>query len=454
MKRTIRRSPFRILVPVLLMILTGVGSASAFISGDRGTTFNLTAKHGHITTGDGGSIPMWGFALDSRPMQYPGPTLIVNEGATITVNLTNQLPEPVSIVFPGQDVTASGGIPGTLTREAPPGGSVTYTFVSSAPGTFTYYSGTHVDFQVEMGLLGALIIRPSGFNEANPATYTAYGDAGSAYDYEYLFLLTDMDPRFHELYEFNKLFEVDTTNFKPAYWFINGRTGPDTLAPANAPWLPAQPFDALARMHPGDRVLIRMIGAGRDLHPFHTHGNNYLVIAKDGKRLLNGTTELGWSDFTQTVVPGKTADGIFTWTGAGMGWDIYGHQQDIDNPPTGNFPNSEDVDHNGNGIFDSVAAEPNEDPADHGLPFPVTMPDQLDLTFGQFFSGSPYLGAMGALPPGEGGFNAFGGYFYMWHSHNEKELTNNDIFPGGMLTMMIVEHPGVFIPHYENEPAP
>jgi len=24
----------------------------------------------------------------------------------------------------------------------------------------------------------------------------------------------------------------------------------------------------------------------------------------------------------------------------------------------------------------------------------------------------------------------------MWHSHSERELTNNDIFPGGFLTMM------------------
>ena len=27
----------------------------------------------------------------------------------------------------------------------------------------------------------------------------------------------------------------------------------------------------------------------------------------------------------------------------------------------------------------------------------------------------------------------------MWHSHNEKELVNNDIFPGGLMTMLIVE---------------
>jgi manganese oxidase len=28
----------------------------------------------------------------------------------------------------------------------------------------------------------------------------------------------------------------------------------------------------------------------------------------------------------------------------------------------------------------------------------------------------------------------------MWHSHSEKELTSNNIFPGGMLTFGVVEH--------------
>jgi hypothetical protein len=37
------------------------------------------------------------------------------------------------------------------------------------------------------------------------------------------------------------------------------------------------------------------------------------------------------------------------------------------------------------------------------------------------------------------------GYFYMWHSHNEKEMVNYDIFPGGMMTMLIIEPHGVII---------
>jgi hypothetical protein len=30
----------------------------------------------------------------------------------------------------------------------------------------------------------------------------------------------------------------------------------------------------------------------------------------------------------------------------------------------------------------------------------------------------------------------------MWHSHNEREMVNNDVFPGGMMTMLVIEPPG------------
>ena len=73
--------------------------------------------------------------------------------------------------------------------------------------------------------------------------------------------------------------------------------------------------------------------------------------------------------------------------------------------------------------------------------FPVDPPHQQAVMNGQFYSGSPFLGTMGSLPPGEGGFNPNSGFLFMWHSHSEKEITNNDIFPGGMLTMMIIEPP-------------
>jgi len=63
------------------------------------------------------------------------------------------------------------------------------------------------------------------------------------------------------------------------------------------------------------------------------------------------------------------------------------------------------------------------------------------------WSGSPFLGLLGTLPPGEGGNNPNAGYTYMWHSHNEKEMVNNNIFPGGLMTMLMIVDHSVMIMH-------
>ena len=293
-----------------------------------------------------------------------------------------------------------------------------------------------------MGLLGALIVRP-----AMGAMY-AYNHAGSRFDVEYLFLLTEMDLAIHDAVLFGQ--PVDTSQFFPVYFFINGRNAPDTMWDDGVPWLPTQPYGCMPMMHLGQRLLCRFIGAGRASHPFHTHGNHFLVIARDG-RLLESVPgagpDLAENAFSAPVAPGQTYDAIFEWTGEKLGWDVFGHEQDINVPPLNDFPNLEagDVDHNGNGVFDSVPMAMHEYAPDHGKPFPVALPHNQDLTFGQMYSGSPFLGANGALPPGEGGFNPMGAFVYMWHSHTEKELTNNDIFPGGMMTHLMV------MPHIMNE---
>src|SRR5215467_5501837 len=104
-------------------------------------TFNLVANTGYEDTPDGNSIFMWSYANHDAPdndhFQTPGPVLCVTEGETVVVNLTNTLPEPASIIFPGQEgVTAGGtGSAGLLTAEAASGGSVSYSFTAGHPGT-------------------------------------------------------------------------------------------------------------------------------------------------------------------------------------------------------------------------------------------------------------------------------------------------------------------------------
>lgn len=402
-------------------LLAFAGSAGAVIDGVPGPSFNLVARADYINSADGNVHYMWGYANGAAgSMQYPGPTMIVGQGATVTVNLANELAVPVSIVFPGQrDVAASGGAAGLVTREAPPGGSVTYTFVASEPGTYMYHSGTQQSLQLEMGLLGALIVRPS----ADPA-HRAYAHAGTSFDREYLFVLSEIDPLIHAQVEQGQISSIDHAKHHSTLWFINGRNGPDTLLDAFLPWMPTQPYNSVPRMHPGETLLLRIVNAGRDLHPFHTHGNNAVVLARDGRVLESAPgagPDLAYSDFTVKSVPGETYDATWEWTGKNLGFDAYGHKPG-----------------------DPLA--PNEWAPDHGKPLPVTLPTQLDLTFGEYYSGSPFLGTFGALPVGHPGLNQTAGFFHMFHSHTERELTNDDIFPGGMMTMVVVEPASVAIP--------
>jgi hypothetical protein len=242
-----------------------------------------------------------------------------------------------------------------------------------------------------------------------------------------------MDPRIHQAAE-SGIYNVDTTDYFPVYWFINGRSAPDTMLHAGVPWMPNQPYNAMVHARPGEKVLLRMIGGGRDLHPFHHHGNNSLMIARDGRMLESAPgagPDLAVSDFTHTSIPGGTVDFIFMWTGEKLGWDIYGDRV------------HDCVDGNGDDFDDTT----HEYCPDHGKPFPVVLPEQQEVTFGGQWSGSPYLGGLEALPPGEGGLNPNGGFFFMWHSHNEKEMTNFDVFPGGMMTHIVIEPPGTPIMH-------
>lgn len=423
------------LIGFFVFALLGIGAdAEAVIHGVSGTVFNLTAKEGRVITGDGNSLFAWGYANGNGPMQYPGVTMIVEQGSLVTVNLTNQLADPVSIVFPGQQsVSAVGGVPGVMTREARANETVTYRFIASSPGTYQYHSGTRPELQVEMGLTGAIIVRPAGFNPSSPL---AYGHPDTAYDREVLFFLTEMDSRIHETVELQGIDALANTdflsNYYPNYWFINGRNAPDTMAPAFVAWLPNQPYNSMPVMMPGERLLMRVVGGGRDLHPFHQHGNHTRLVAKDGRLLQSAPgagPDIGPDLFTIQAVPGETYDALFEWTGKGLGWDIYGTGPGFEHGCT---------DANNDG-FDDATMEYCDD---HGKPFPVVLPDVSDLTLGGFYSGSPFLGYLSSLPPGQGGLNPFGGFTFMWHSHTEKEMTNYDIFPGGMMTMLIIQPPG------------
>ena len=371
-------------------------------------TFNLVAKPGYIDTPDGNSIYMWSYANADAPdnghFQEPGPVLCVTENQTVVVHLTNNLPEASSIVFPGQDqaVTATGGSPGLLTTEAgATSGSATYTFTAGAPGTYVYESGSDPVKQVEMGLYGALVVRPT-----LGAGY-AYDNAATRFDpsREYLLVLSDVDPDLHHAVETAATY--DPNALRSRYFAINGRAFPDTIQDNGSGLLPNQPYGSLVRIQPdapgSQPSLIRMINAGLLNHPFHPHGNHTSQIAQDGRLMTGAGGALASTEhFGETVGSGQTQDYLLRWG---------------------------DVDH--------------WDPASN--PFPVTPPNYRDVAFkdnNTFYAGSPYLGQKGTLPTGVVSQNICGEWYFPWHSHALNEFANYDVGFGGMGTLLRVDPSG------------
>jgi FtsP/CotA-like multicopper oxidase with cupredoxin domain len=505
------------LAPIMMVALSTAAHAAA--PGITGPNFNLTAQEAYITQPDGQMIYSWGYGCNGTPtgyapatitgvcktMQIPGPTLIVTEGQTVNVTVTNNLPAAAgntSMLFPGFNVTTSctaqpsSGVQGLLTCEASNGGTVTYTFTATSPGTRAYYSGTQGDLQVEMGLFGAIIVLPSSVPTGcttvpstvshyvapgNPAesdfrlAASAYDNPRTCYDREYLFQFSEMDPNIHTQAEAQVnakractagqpgcSLQVPTEPYHPAYFMINGRSMPDDMDPNYASQYPHQPYNGNPHMHPGEQVLLRIIGQGRWQHPFHEHGNHVRILGRDGNLILSKTdvnSLAGPLLFTTSTTPGLAMDGIFYWSGKGLNWDPYGH-----NPSSTDPLATLSCDGKLNG-YHSVLTDLNyyEWCQDHNKPVqtapfgdvagggPVTLPDPNIFTNGPWYGGSPYLGPnatvravgpTGTTPPSGTIANppsSEAGFAFMWHSHNEREITTNNIFPGGMLMMMLVD---------------
>lgn len=274
--------------------LTPIAFAIAWSSAAGAAEHWLCAKPVTLTMPDGQTIPMWGFAEDSANFgggcaaeaTVPGPELRVLAGDnTLTVHLRNSLPEPTSIVIPGQlasmtpvKVNDADGRPRvrSFTAEAAAGnGEQTYTWTSLRPGTYLYHSGTHPQVQVQMGLYGAVL--------HDAGTGLAY--AGVPYDHEATLLFSEIDPVLHAAVDEGRYgqpvpdplpagltaadYPSSTVNYSPSYFLINGapHSATSTSVPAG---------------NVGQTTLLRLLNAGIESSNAILQGMYMDLVAEDG----------------------------------------------------------------------------------------------------------------------------------------------------------------------------
>jgi FtsP/CotA-like multicopper oxidase with cupredoxin domain len=305
------------LIPLLLVSLA-ISAGSSFAA-----VYNLQAGSVVKTMPDGTAVTMWGFGLVGGPIQVPGPELAVPAGDTgLTINLTNNLSVPVSILIGGQQtstamtpvwinpdtgvVTATGSRAvgdvtsrvRSLTHETGPGQTVSYTWSNVQPGTYLYKSGTHMQVQVPMGLYGAM--KKNVVDPAPPTPGTAY--PGQSFNVDKVLLFSEIDPVILAAVAGGTYGTGDITStidYKPRYFLINGEPFSYGRSPINIGL-------------PGQTTLLRFLNAGNQEY-IPVIGSIYMnSIAEDGKAY-----PFPKSQYSLLLAGGKTLDATITQAAAG-----------------------------------------------------------------------------------------------------------------------------------------
>jgi Bacterial Ig domain len=321
-------------------VLVAAGLATAAT-----TTVNLTAQRATAIMPDGASVPMWGYC--ATPVEgtactssawSQGPTIVVQSGDTLQINLKNRLPVATSIVVLGQlggglgspvkmdgpahnpqtQTTWPGnGAPDPATAFTPPvqgqrvksfaqeipglatdsTTAASLTWASLKPGTYIYETGTLPSIQAPMGLYGILIVTDKTTTpaQAYPATTSR---PAIQYDFDTALLFSEVDPvqnaavdaaavagsaltaRFDDPSCTPKCYPA-AVNYTPKYFLINGQSF-DQKTPASSAFAVAINSDASRGTSASGNVLVRLLNAGSRTHVPSIVGLPMSIVAEDG----------------------------------------------------------------------------------------------------------------------------------------------------------------------------
>ncbi len=206
----------------------------------------------------------------------PGPTISVQAGDKVDVQVKNELPQSTAVHFHGIDMPVGmDGVPFVTQQVVPPGATFDYTFTAtSRPQVGMYHSHYHAEHQIADGMAGAFLVGSTPTPPSYAADYPAATQFPAA-NTPYVMMLNDSG-------------SIGLS--------LNGKAFPGT-SPVVTPvdhW-----------------IEIDYMNEGQTIHPMHLHGVEQLVIAKDGEPLsspyLADTVDIGPGDrLTVLVKPDKS----------------------------------------------------------------------------------------------------------------------------------------------------
>lgn len=214
----------------------------------------------------------------------PGPEIRVTEGDKVRIICKNELTQSTSIHWHGLLTPNSmDGVPYITQPVIKPGQTFVYEFTVKNSGTHMYHSHHNAAEQVAAGLLGPFIVEPKDKSKSK-----------WKWDKEYTMILND----------------------GPHGFTINGKG-----FPATAPLVAKK----------GQKVLVRFVHEGSQMHPMHLHGMPMRVIAHDGYELAY--------DFlldTLDIAPGQRTDVLIECEEPGV-WAFHCHVLAHAESPRGMF---------------------------------------------------------------------------------------------------------------------
>jgi len=273
------------------------------ISAAATVDITLAAEANFKTMIDGTEIYVWQFndPAGSGPGELTS-GLLVHEGDTVNVTVTNNLDRPINFVIPSVLNDTLGVLPGD---------SYTYSFTAPMAGSYMYYDNSNGDIGRAMGLSGPLVVMPA---DGSQALYSN----GPGFDRQYTLVLNELDDRLNAAVYNEQSF--DMADYEPNYFFVNGLSYPNS----------AQNDETLVNMIVEENVAIRFINTGLIISPEHFHGYHVniasrnripetTVIEKDTVLVDVGecvdvilpVTQAGVYPLHTHFVPGVTANGVY-----------------------------------------------------------------------------------------------------------------------------------------------